>query len=204
MGQREFTVTVYYDYICPWCYLGQIVAKRLRSEHGARIDWLPLLLHPEISPEGRILTPEEKDGKAEMYERVTRMAKANKLDIVFPGRMVYTRRAIEATEYARGQGRRKLLSFHEAVFDRLYGKGQDVGDWGVLGSAAAEAGLDAEEMRRTTESGRYGAVVEAQFLEAERRGIDSLPTYILDGRYAVIGPQPYEVFQLVLDKMAEP
>ena len=54
-----------------------------------------------------------------------------------------------------------------------------------------------------TESGAYSALIDAQTALAEQQGIDSLPTYILNDSYAVIGPQPYEVFQKVLEIMAE-
>ncbi|MDD2351037.1 MAG: DsbA family protein [Synergistaceae bacterium] len=201
MEDRILEVTVYYDYICPWCYVGQTVAKRMQAELGAHLNWLPLLLHPETPPCGEEFSPEKKESLVETVARVTQMAEAGGLPVVFPGRMIYTRRALEATEYAREQ--HKLLPFHEVVFKKIFGEGKDIGSWEVLRSAAAEAGLNADEMQRMTESGAYSALIDAQTALAEQQGIDSLPTYILNDSYAVIGPQPYEVFQKVLEIMAE-
>ncbi len=201
MKQTYLKVSIYYDYICPWCYIGQIVAKRLQSEYGALLDWKPFLLHPHIPLEGKFMTQEERESKFEMFEKVTQIANANNLPIVFPNRMIYTKLAIEATEYARERGR--VCAFNEAVFHKIYGKGKDISNWEVLAQVAVESGLDPEDMRRRVEGGNYTEFVEKQFIEAEERGIDSLPTYILNDSYAIVGAQPFEVFELVLDRMTQ-
>lgn len=201
MNRNELNVTVYYDYICPWCYLGQIVAKRLQNEYGALLNWRPLLLHPEVPVQGRIMLPGEIESKKDMFERVTQMAKINSIPLVFPGYMIHTKRAMEASEYAREHG--KLNNFHEEVFNMLYGQGKDIGNWNVLAEAAEAAGLDPKEMQLRTESGSYTKLVEDQSRNAEQNGIDSLPTYILNDSYVVIGPQPIQVFDLVLERMAK-
>lgn len=134
-----------------------------------------------------------------MIERVTKIARANNMPIVFPGRMVYTRRALEATEYARGKG--KALDFKQVVFQKLFGQGEDIGRWPVLRAAAEEVGLDPDEMQQLTASGVYNMLIEREKLKAQKRGINEVPTYVLNDNYAVAGVQPLEVFQLVLEQM---
>ena len=117
----------------------------MQEEHAAQVDWRPFLLHPEIPPEGKEITPESRQAMMPARARIMKMASLYNLPIVFPKRRVYSRYALEATEYARKQG--KLHSFHRAVFHKLYGEGQDIGSWELLSSIARDVGLDPDAMR---------------------------------------------------------
>jgi len=56
-------------------------------------------------------------------------------------------------------------------------------------------------MPREVESGRYIAQVNAMVREAQPIGIRSVPTYVLNDRYVIVGAQPYEVFLQALKKL---
>ncbi len=112
-------------------------------------------------------------------------------------RIYNTRLAHEATEYARGHGRGQ--EFHAIVFRKVYAEGLDISQWDVLRSAAEEAGLDANEMQREVEAGKYTADVEQQVQQAYKMGVSGVPTYVINDRYAVVGAQPYEVFKRALE-----
>jgi predicted DsbA family dithiol-disulfide isomerase len=201
MASIPFSVVVYYDYECPWCYAGQAQARRLEKEYGATIDWQPVTAHPEVPPEGLPISPDMQTPIEGMFERVRRLTTAAGLPLVPWHHMIYTRYAFEATEYARE--RDKLHVFNKAVFLKLFEEGKDIAQWSVLKEAAVESGLNGDEMLRLTQGGRYTQTVDAYLAQAEQKGIDSLPTYALNGSYAVVGPQPFEVFQLVIDKLRQ-
>jgi predicted DsbA family dithiol-disulfide isomerase len=175
------------------------VAERLQKEHGAEVDWQPFLLHPEIPPEGREISPERRQAMMPHLTRIMQRAKSDNLPYVVSGKMVYSRLALEATEYAREQG--KLHSFHHAVFHKLYGEGQDIGNWEVLSDVARNVGLDADDMMLAVTSGAYSTVVDFQLAKAQSLGLDGVPAYVINNRHAVVGAQPYEVFQRLLDEM---
>jgi predicted DsbA family dithiol-disulfide isomerase len=175
------------------------VAERLQKEHGAQVDWQPFLLHPEIPPEGKEIKPERRQAMMPALSRIMQRAELDNLPYMAPGKMVYSRLALEATEYAREHG--KLLSFHRAVFHKLYGDGQDIGSWEVLSDVARNVGLDADDMMRDVTSGAYSTVVDVQTAKAQRLGLDGVPAYILNDKHAVVGAQPYEVFQRLLEEI---
>lgn len=185
-------LTIFSDYVCPWCYVGQGVLAKLIEEHHAEVDWRPYYLRPDTPPEGMELPDYVKARMAETNVRLKQMASAAGLEMVFATRIPNTRLAHEATEYAREKG--QLMEFHRIVFDKFYGKGEDVSRWDVLRDAARQTGLDADEMQREVESGRYTAQVNAQVREAQQIGVTGVPTYVLNDRYAIVGAQPYEAF----------
>jgi predicted DsbA family dithiol-disulfide isomerase len=83
----------------------------------------------------------------------------------------------------------------------VYSEGQDPGQWDVLRSAAAEAGLNAEEMQHEVDSEKYKVVVADQVLQAYQIGVTGVPTYVINNRYAIVGAQPYEVFKRALEQI---
>ena len=140
-----------------------------------------------------------KSRMAETNVRLKQMANAVGLEMVFATRIPNTRIAHEATEYARQKG--KGFEFHHAVFDKFYGRGEDVSKWDVLRDAALQVGLDAEEMQREVEAGKYTATVNALVKEASQIGVTGVPTYVLNDRYAIVGAQPYEAFLQALEQI---
>lgn len=163
------------------------------------MEWLPFELHPGIPPEGKPLPDYIRAAGATHNARLKAMADDAGLPMVFHDRMINTRRALEAAEYAREKGLHD--AFHKIVFRKFYGEGLDVYDWQILSDAALEAGLDAEEMQARTESGMYGMIVSATIEEAVMKGIRGVPAYVFENKYLVSGAQPYEVFRRVMQEL---
>ena len=192
-------LTIFSDYVCPWCYVGQGVVMKLIEEHHAQVEWRPFYLRPDTPPEGMDLPHYVKAHMAETHARLKQMANAAGLEMVFATRLPNTRLAHEATEYAREHGR--ALAFHQAVFDKFYGQGKDISKWAVLRDAALQVGLDADEMQGEVESGQYTNMVNALVEEARQIGVTGVPTYVVNDRYAIVGAQPYEVFLRALEQI---
>ena len=165
------------------------------------VTWLPFELHPEI-PAGGMPAPEyvRRAAASEAGARLRQMAAAGGREIVLNTEWTpNSRRALEASEFAREQGRHE--AFHRAVFHRFYGQGKDLEEWQVLRDAAHEVGLDADALQAATESGRYRRAVDEQIRNAHSLGISGVPAYILGDRYLIMGAQPYDVFRQVMAEL---
>ena len=114
-------------------------------------------------------------------------------------RIPSTRRAHEAAELARERGR--LEPFQAALLRRYWGETQDLYSLEVLRAAAAEVGLDPDEVQRVIEDARYRERVEAQIEEARALGIHAIPTFLIDDRLAIQGAQEYPVFQRAMERL---
>ena len=175
----------------------------MKAEYDVEVEWLPFELHPGIPPEGGDLPEYVRRSKSIYETRLTAMAAEAGMPMVFHDRMISSRRALEASEYAREKGCH--MAFHTIVFRKFYGEGQDIHDWQVLRAAAVEAGLDPDEMERRTEAGDFKAVVDRSTMESQMRGIRGVPAYVFESKYLISGAQPYEVFRQVMEELeAEP
>jgi predicted DsbA family dithiol-disulfide isomerase len=165
------------------------------------VEWRAFELHPEIPPEGMVLPAHWRARLGGASEPLQEMAREAGMALVTPEIIPNSRRALEATEYARERG--KHAAFHAAVFEQLYGRGQDIGRWEVLRTAAEAVGLDPDAMQEATAAGQYRAVVDSQIAEGRGLGISGVPTFVFDDRYALVGAQPYALFREVMARLAQ-
>lgn len=107
--------------------------------------------------------------------------------------MSNSRLALAAGEYAKEKG--KFEEFHEKIFHAYFNEGKDIGDIKVLSNIAENLGLNQEEMAKKLEAGVYDAVLNSTQDIAHQYEISSTPTFIIDGKYAIVGAQPVEAFK---------
>jgi predicted DsbA family dithiol-disulfide isomerase len=176
------------------------VVERLKTEYNVEVEWRPYYLRPDTPPEGMELPDYIRKARANgADERLRTMAELNGMPFISPERILNTRLAHEATEYAREHG--KANEFHHIIFRKVYGEGRDISKWDVLRSAAEEAGLDANDMQSVVESGKYTAEVAGQVQWAQGIGVTGVPTYVINDKYAIVGAQPYEAFKNALGQI---
>ena len=179
------------------------------------VEWRPFYLYFDTPPEGRDLPEHVKRARANGSEgRLSQIADSYGMKFVSTKRIYNTRLAHEATEHAREHGnparfnsliqrdeRGKGNEFHKVVFRKVYAEGQDPSQWDVLRSVAEEVGINADEMQREVEGGKYTSNVEDQVRWAYQIGVTGVPTYVINDRYAIVGAQPYEVFKSALEQI---
>jgi predicted DsbA family dithiol-disulfide isomerase len=115
--------------------------------------------------------------------------------------IINSRRALGAAEFARDHG--KFEAMHRALFKAHWegtGRLEDTDDLVRIG---AGVGLDPTELRKAIEEDRYAAVIDDNRGQAKSVGINAIPAHIFGRRYLVMGAQPYEAFQQVVDRLRE-
>lgn len=176
------------------------MVERLKEEYRVDVEWRPFYLYFDTPPEGRELPDYIKQKRAQgSEERLRQIAALYGMEFKSTERVYNTRLAHEATEYARERG--NANEFHRIVFRKVYAEGGDPSQWDVLHAAAEEVGLDAAEMQREVESGKYTANVEEQARWAYQIGVTGVPTYVINDRYAIVGAQPYEAFRSAIEQI---
>lgn len=115
--------------------------------------------------------------------------------------LVNSHRALLASEFAKDHG--KFHDFHEALFHAGFTRGQDLSSLDVLLQLAEEVGLDPNELATSLQDGRYEQRLADTQAEAARYGIGGTPTFIINGRYKIVGSRPFDSFREALKQIAE-
>jgi len=100
--------------------------------------------------------------------------------------------AAEAANCANEQG--EFWPFHDKLFSMEQGLSTE-----AYTQYASDLGLNLDDFNACLESGRFKEEVRADFDFAANLGVRSTPTFFING-IAIVGAQPFEVFQQVIDK----
>jgi predicted DsbA family dithiol-disulfide isomerase len=103
-----------------------------------------------------------------------------------------THRALLAGTYVQEEEPEKFEAFHHALFQATFTDGENLGDRGVISSAAATCGLDGDRMERAIDSGKYEAALQSAAAEARDRSITAVPAFLFGGTNVIVGAQPTE------------
>ncbi|RAW45341.1 disulfide bond formation protein DsbA [Halorubrum sp. 48-1-W] len=202
------TVTVFSDYVCPFCYLGRQSLERYRETRDAddelRIDWHPFDLRSgKRRPDGTIDTSVD-DGKDDDYyaqakENVRRLQAEYDVEMTLELATDVDSLDAQVLSYYVNEHYPydTWLAFDEAVFAALWREGEDIGDRDLLVDLVADAGVDADEARSALEDDALRGEVSALFDEARRRGVTGVPTFAYDGHAARGAVPPEQLRQLV-------
>ena len=188
-------ITVFSDYVCPFCYLEEPDLARVRERFGdmVGVDWRAYELRPDpiptLDPDGEYL---HRVWNASVYP----MARSLGMTLRLPPVQPRSRKALEAAEFARERGRYGAM--HNALFRAFFEEGRDIGDVEVLLDIGGSVGLDREGLRVALDEGRYTEKVVADERLATRLGVDSVPTMFvtregasLEEAEKITGAQPY-------------
>lgn len=145
----------------------------------------------------RLFPPERR---ARAREQIDAMAHQVGLRMEHGDRLINTRLALGAAEFAREHG--KFEEIHHALFEAHWERTARLDDIADLRRIATEHGLDADDLEGALTTGRYEGVIDRHRAEAEAVGINAIPAHIIGQRYLVIGAQPLAVFEQVLDRIA--
>ncbi|MBP7243415.1 DsbA family oxidoreductase [Amaricoccus sp.] len=198
------------DVVCPWCYLGvaQLLrALRDRGDSLFAISWKPYQLDPDIPPEGRDRAAHMKAKfgdlarLAPVHDRLREAGRAVGLTFDFAAirRAPNTLDAHRVIRWAAAEGRQTATALE--IFRRYFEAGEDVSDPAVLAAAAETAGLDGAAIGRLLAGDADRAETLAEAEAARSMGVTGVPTFLLGGRYAVVGAQPVETWMRIADEI---
>ena len=203
-------VAIVSDTICPWCYIGKRRFERAQAGRPTdlAVEWRPFQLNPDMPAEGidrmRYLVAKfgSEERVAEIFSAIEQAGEAEGIEFVFD-RIARTPNTVDSHRLIEYAGARDAQDgVVEALFHRYFERGEDIGDRSVLTAAGVDGGLDEDELHRFLDGGDGVEDVKKESEAASRAGISGVPCFIFEGRYAVSGAQPPDVFERVFELTA--
>ena len=209
-------VEIWSDVICPWCYIGKTRFDRAIERLGDEVTLDVVYRAYQLDPSARpgVTEPVSEayarkfggpDQAEQVISRVTSAAREDGIDM----RLDRALRAntVLAHRLVWWASTPECPVDQPAVQDRLmrayFTEGDDIGDPRRLAELLAELGVDPPSTIDFL-NGEGGIAEVAQEIErAGEHGISAVPTFVVDGRWAIPGAQDVETFERVLRRLAE-
>ena len=211
-NRQPVRIDVVSDVVCPWCFIGKHRLEKaieLTPDIPVEVHWRPYFLNDWIPREGisreQYLTT--KFGSSERYkgiaQRVAAAASAEGLIYAIDkiSRQPNTLDAHRLIRWAGVVG--KAAEMKQKLMDLYFTEGADLTDRKVLVQAATDIGLNAEEIEKALAGEEDVAEVEREALSAKEAGIEGVPCFIFDGKFAVSGAQAPEYLAEAIARVAQ-
>jgi predicted DsbA family dithiol-disulfide isomerase len=198
------------DVICPWCFIGKRRLERalaVEPPGSVEIGWRPFQLNPDMPVEGmarkdylRAKFGSDDPGR---FGHVVAAGLEEGIPFAFD-RMERTPNTVRAHRLIRFADRAgNVDALVETLFRAYFIEARDVGDVDVLADVAAEAGFDRETVSTYLVSDEDNARVREEDAYARQLGINGVPCFVVDRKYAISGAQPPETFAEVFRRVRE-
>ena len=203
------TLTIYADYVCPFCYLGNHVLETVEADRDESIirQWQPFDLRSQQRRADGSIDTSVDDGKDEAYfeqayQNVRRLQDEygadRMLDPADVSREIDSLPAQLVGQAIANDYPDNWRAFDQAVYAGLWEAGRDIGSTDVLIELAGTADVPAPFVEEVLADGERREELDAAFASAYRAGVSGVPTFVVDGRVAR-GAVPPEQLEALLD-----
>ncbi|WP_457097522.1 DsbA family oxidoreductase [Lysobacter sp. P5_B9] len=211
-NRTSLRLQVVADVICPWCYIGKrsldLALDQLAAQGvDVEIEWLPYQLNPTIPAEGmdrkqfrtmRFGWENSLAMDARAIEAGRRFGAEFNYQLQTRTPNTVAAHALARLAYAEG-GAALQDQVIDALFTAYFTQGKDIGENAVLERIAEEAGMQPGALRRSLSTQDEIRTFDA---EIKARGLNSVPSYLMDGELLFSGSQDIQGYVEILSRAA--
>jgi len=213
MNRSQLKIDIVSDVVCPWCAIGYKKLSKamedLNEEILFEVNWKPYELHPEIPTEG--FNKEEyykikfgnSNGSRDRFNHITEEGKKAGLKFNFnkSKNLPNTFLAHRLLWFSRSKDMQDVMA--EALFHAYFTEGRDVGSINELISISTESGLQKSDIEDFFKTDIGSDEILREELRAKEMNIFSVPTYIFNKKYLLVGGQEADTFKSYMKKVIE-
>jgi predicted DsbA family dithiol-disulfide isomerase len=206
MSMANVSVDIWSDVMCPWCAVGYAqFAKAMQELEGdldIEVRWMPFELNPDLPPEGKLqdrhlaeVYGRSPDEVAAMRAQMQDTAERAGFPITYvgegsepPAMMWNTFEAHKLLRWALADGGPEAQTrLKVALLEAHFQQRRNVSDRDVLLDIAEVAGFDRAKAADALADEALAIAVRAEEERGRRAGINSVPSFVVNGRYLIQG-----------------
>ncbi len=196
-AKPELLATVFTDYICPFCYVGDVRLERLRVDYDLKINWCFLEIHPDTPSQGMdsadLGYPDSKWQL--MMDNLSRLAEEEGISFRPQTFTTNSHKALLLAEAAREDGADVFYTLHRRLFEAYFTEGRNIGEQAVLEQLAVAAGVPEETLSRAWSDERYAQRLDQYLAAAHELKVTATPTVFFSEHQRIDGALPLDVFK---------
>ncbi len=180
-SMHSVRIAAYFDFMCPWSYLGRARLLRAikRANIHADIYWVPFELYSH--DENHRVTKEKILGHSnlnEVYAQLHPLGLRENIEIFHPKYEASSKRALIGFLYA--QHEKKEKEYMDEIFEHAFHHTMDISSFAVLRRIALKLHFDVEKFLVFIQDEKNHARVEELTHTAKLNGVRGVPTYLIN------------------------
>lgn len=213
MGNK-LKIQIWSDIMCPFCYIGkrrmEEALQLFEHKEAVEIEWKSFQLDAGFiasADDNMVEHLAEKyrkdyDWAQNMLDNMTQNAKTAGLDFHFEKAVLAN--SLNAHRLLHLAKKHNLANdLKELLFKAYLTDGKNVNNLNTLAELGLEVGLEVEEIKKVLYSDEYANEVRQDIKEANSIGVQGVPFFVFDNKYAISGAQPAVAFLQTLEKVWE-
>lgn len=177
-------ISVFSDYICPFCYVGHHRLMRLKDSFDLKINWCFLEIHPETDAKGEPTS--SLDYPSEQWNQLMtglkQVAAEENIPIAEHDFTTNSKDAILLAESCKTLGKETFYKLHELLLASFFVDGKNIGDREILKSIANDCGIDDATIEAAWNDETAKTNILNNFDQARVYEIQSVPSFIFGDR----------------------
>mgnify|MGYP001555655770 FL=1 len=207
-------IKIWSDVRCPFCYIGkrkfEMALEKFPHKDKVKVEWQSFELDSNLKTNTAVsaidhLSEAKGISKAQaegMQEHVANIAKEVGLDFNSKNTVVANSfKAHRLIQLAKAKGLGNEVE--EALFKTYFVEGKNIDDKETLLKIGTSIGLDEGDVKAIFSSDAFVKEVRQDEKQAQSIGINGVPFFVLNNKYAVSGAQSPETFLDVLEQTWE-
>lgn len=196
-------IDIWSDIICPFCYLGIKKLEKAVQDfpHAVSIQWHSFQLYPDLIYQSDIDTYDivakmkgkSRDWSLSMHQHVVEAGKSCDIDFRFDkAKVANSFDAHRLIHYATQNNKGNEMA--QCLFHAYFTLGKNISDCDTLISLGKSIGLDSKQIKNFLKGNDCIDEVNADIQIAQHLGIQGVPFFIINQKYALSGAQEPEIF----------
>ncbi|VAW61176.1 hypothetical protein MNBD_GAMMA09-362 [hydrothermal vent metagenome] len=140
MKKPELKISILSDYICPFCFIGDLRLDVLREAYDLKVNWCFIEIHPETPAAGhsikRLNYSDETWGS--MMKNLLELAEEENIKLCEQTRITNSRKALLLSEACKTLGADVFYPLHQHIFNSCFIEGRNIGEEAVLRDIARQ------------------------------------------------------------------
>ena len=180
----QLKITVFSDYICPFCYVGHHRLMRLKDAYDLKINWCFIEIHPETDAKGEPTSSLEYPSEQwnQLMAGLKKVATEEDIPIAEHSFTTNSKDAILLAESCKTLGKETFYKLHEKLLSSFFVDEKNIGDRDVLKSIANDCGISDEAINAAWDDEKSKTAILNNFELVQKYEIQSVPSFVFGER----------------------
>lgn len=191
-------IKMFSDYMCAWCYLADTILSTLKSQFDFELEHIGFELHTKTPENGEDMNLNHPN-TPQTITYINQIGAPYGLHLCNLPILANTKKALIVGEYAKTVG--KSEAYVRTMWKAYMVDGKNISILSEIEKVAQTIGIEPQKVANALNNPQYLKSLQKNMENGWKYDVRSVPTFIINEKYKVVGAQKPEVFQKIFEEI---